>query len=108
MLKPGLDQAEECSVLIHELAHERMHRDGDTEVSRTVRETEAEAVAFCVCEAFGLDTNSAASDYIQLYRGTKETLVESLGRIRQAATEIIVGVEGERPGAGEPVRGAAA
>ena len=34
---------------------------------KKIRETEAEAVAFVVCSGIGLDTNSASSDYIQLY-----------------------------------------
>jgi hypothetical protein len=43
-----------------------------------VRETEAEAVAYAVSEAIGLDANTAAIDYIQLYKGDKDTLMESL------------------------------
>ena len=47
---------------------------------KKVRETEAEAVAFVVCHAIGLDVNSASSDYIQLYDGDKKTLMASLGK----------------------------
>ena len=89
VVRKGLSPAEEFSVLAHELAHELLHRDEDEPLSRTIRETEAEAVAFVVCQAIGLEAVNAAADYIQLYQGSKETLIESLQRIREAAVEII-------------------
>ena len=49
-LKKGLTAAEEFSVLAHEAAHEMLHRDKEnTPNDKKVRETEAEAVAFVVC-----------------------------------------------------------
>lgn len=73
-LRPGLPAAEEFSVLAHELAHELLHRGNDRPKSKTVRETEAEAVAFVVSSGIGLETGAAASDYIQLYDGKAERL----------------------------------
>ena len=61
-------------------------------ISRKIREVEAEAVAFVVSEAVGLECGTAASDYIQLYDGKKETLMASLERIRVTAREIIKAV----------------
>ncbi len=85
-LKKGLTAAEELAVLAHETAHEILHKNRDNmPKDKKVRETEAEAVAFVVCYGIGLDTNSASSDYIQLYNGDKETLMESLGRIQKTA-----------------------
>ena len=37
-------------------------------------------------------TNSASSDYIQLYNGNKKTLIESLERIQKTASEILEAV----------------
>lgn len=86
----GLAPAEEFSVLVHEFAHERLHRGKRrSQTSKTVRETEAEAVAFVVTTSIGLDTNTAAADYIQLYNGDKNTLAESLSFIQSTATEIL-------------------
>ncbi len=96
-LRAGLDPAEAFSVAVHELAHELLHHRGERPESRTVRETEAEAVAFVVCHAVGLDTNTAASDYIQLYQGTTETLAASLDRIQRTAADIIAAVSVEEP-----------
>ena len=95
ILRTDLEPAAEFSVLVHEHAHERLHQ-GKEKDSKTVRETEAEAVAFAVCQAVGLDTNTASSDYIQLYDGKKETLLASLQRIKETAGEIIEAVIGER------------
>jgi len=97
-LRPDLSPAEEFSTLTHELAHEMLHRgDRRKSTSKTVRETEAEAVAFVVCQAIGLDLNGAAADYIQLYNGDKNTLAESLGYIQQTAAEILAAITHEQP-----------
>lgn len=89
-LRADLPPAESFSVLVHELAHEMLHRtDKDKRPSKTVRETEAESVAFVVSQAIGLETTTAASDYIQLYAGDKETLAASLARIQNTATAIL-------------------
>jgi hypothetical protein len=86
----SLPEAEEFAVLVHEWAHEILHHQKGVEHrSKTVLETEAEAVSFVVCKAVGLDTNTASSDYIQLYNGKKETLMESLERIREASGKIL-------------------
>jgi antirestriction protein ArdC len=93
----GLTPAERFSGLAHEWAHEILHQaDRESRPSRTVRETEAEAVAFVVCHAFGLETGTAAADYIQLYDGNRETLTASLARIQQAASKIIGAVSDPR------------
>ncbi len=90
LLRSDLPPAEEFSVLVHEYAHELLHRGVDRATyNKTVRETEAEAVAFVVCEAVGLSTNNAAADYIHLYSGSQETLAQSLDRIQQTAATII-------------------
>jgi len=101
-LKKGLTATEELSVLAHEAAHERLHKNKDnTPKDRKVRETEAEAVAFVVCHGIGLDTNSASSDYIQLYNGDKETLIKSLERIQRTAAEILEAVMANEESEGE-------
>lgn len=90
-LLEGQSPAEEFSVLAHELAHEILHHDpaGERPDSKTVRETEAEAVAFVVTSACGLDTGTAAKDYIQLYRGDRALLAQSLDRVQKTASEIL-------------------
>ena len=86
----NLEPGERFSVLLHELSHELIHKgERRKETSRTIRETEAEAVAFVVCHSIGLDTNTAASDYIALYQGDQTTLAESLEVIQKTSAEIL-------------------
>ena len=93
VLRQGLEPAEEFSTLVHELSHSLLHqRDREKLPTKTVRETEAEATAYVVCEAIGLETRTASSDYIAAYKGQKDTLAKSLQRIQQTASEIIEGI----------------
>ena len=104
VLRTGLDSAAEFAVLAHEAAHEFMHAQAESRPGdKTVRETEAEAVAFVVCEAIGLDTSTAAADYIRLWQGDKNTLLASLERIQRTAASIIHGVLGPDEPSGSPV-----
>ena len=90
---PDLGSAEHAAVLAHELAHEILHHQSRrAATSKTIRETEAEAVAHVVCQAIGLSTGTAAADYIQLYRGDTKLLFESLNYIRLAAGRILEGI----------------
>ena len=88
----GLSSAEEFVVLVHEYAHELLHHADDRPASRDTRELEAEAVAFVVGEAVGLNTSDASRDYIHLYRGDREALCGSLDRIQRAAAVILTAV----------------
>jgi len=95
-LLPGQSPAEEFATLAHEVAHEMMHKtERRSGTMKRVRETEAEAVAFVVCEAIGLETGSAAQDYIQLYDGDAKLLTESLEHIQQTATRILNAIGAE-------------
>jgi len=96
-LLPGQSPAEEFATLAHEVAHEMMHRDERrSSTTQRIRETEAEAVAFVVCRAIGLETGSAAQDYIGLYGGDAKLLSESLEYIQRTATHIFnsIGTDG--------------
>jgi antirestriction protein ArdC len=89
-LLPGQSPAEEFATLAHEVAHEMMHRDERrSSTTKRVRETEAEAVAFVVCSSIGLETGSAAQDYIGLYGGDAKLLGESLEYVQRTATQIL-------------------
>lgn len=93
VLLPGLEPAVEFAVLAHELGHHLLHfSDRRAETTKRVRETEAEAIAFVVCQAAGLDSLRSASEYISLYSGDKDLLTESLVRIQQASAEIITAI----------------
>ena len=79
---------------MHELAHEMLHKaERRTSTTKTVRETEAEAIAFVIGKAVGLETGSASADYIQLYHGNASLLAESLEVIQQASAVILAVLE---------------
>jgi len=97
VIREGLPPAEEFHVLAHEVGHELLHRgERRKETTKRIRETEAEAVAFVVCTAVGLNAGTSSSDYISLYNGNRETLTESLEHIRRVASEIIGAVTASR------------
>jgi len=56
------------------------------------RETEAEAVAFVVCQSLGLETGTASADYIQLWHGDADLLRASLEAVQQTAALILGGI----------------
>jgi antirestriction protein ArdC len=96
-LLPDLSSAERTAVLAHELAHEILHHQPRrAATTKTVRETEAEAVAYVVCHAIGFETGTAAADYIQLHRGDAKLLLESLSYVRLAAGRILDGILEDR------------
>ena len=99
-LLSGMQPAEEFSTLVHEIGHEMLHRgDRRTLTTKQVRETEAEAVAFVVCQAVGLQTGTSSQDYIQLWHGDADLLRESLEAVQHTAAVILGGI------APEPVAG---
>jgi antirestriction protein ArdC len=106
---PGQSKPDEFVTLVHELAHELLHKgDRRTKTTATVRETEAEAVAFIVDQGIGLEMGRAASDYIQMYAGNAALLAESLEVVQRTSAVILgaIAVEpdaGNTSAAGEPV-----
>jgi antirestriction protein ArdC len=95
-LLSGMQPAEEFSTLAHEIAHEMLHRgDRRTLTTKQVRETEAEAVAFVVCQSIGLQAGTASADYIQLWHGDAKLLQESLEVIQRTAAVILGGIAPE-------------
>src|SRR6201996_2146921 len=91
---PGQSKAEEFSTLVHETAHELLHKaERRTATTKTIRELEAEAVAFVVGKAVGLLTGTASADYIQLYQGNASLLAESLEVIQQTSSIILAALE---------------
>jgi antirestriction protein ArdC len=89
-IKSSLPKPQMFSTMVHELAHELLHwGDRRESTTKAVRETEAESVAFVVCRAAGLECSTRASDYIQLWNGDEQILLQSLELIRSVASKII-------------------
>ena len=97
-LLPGQSKAEEFTTLVHETAHELLHKaERRTITTQTVRETEAEAVAFIVGQAVGLELGTSSADYIHLYHGNATLLAESLEVIQRTSAVILAALRAEEP-----------
>ena len=97
-LLPGQSKAEEFTTLVHETAHELLHKaERRTMTTATVRETEAEAVAFIVGQSVGLEMGTASSDYIQMYAGNAALLAESLEVIQRTSAVILAAIQRTKP-----------
>ena len=68
-----------------------------TATTKTVRETEAEAIAFVVGRTIGLDSGRASADYIHLYHGNASLLAESLEVIQKTSAVILSALETSEP-----------
>ena len=89
---PGQTDAETFTTLVHELSHLILkHQDRRTATTKTVRETEAEAVAFVVSKAIGLHPDSVS--YIQLYHGNAALLMESLESVQRTSAVILSAIK---------------
>ena len=93
-LLPNQTPAETFATLVHEQAHAMLHQSARrVETTKRVRETEAEAVAYVVCTAIGLETGSACADYMGLYGGDAKVLLESLEHVQETASRILDAIE---------------
>ena len=94
VIDESLPPGERFAVLVHEVAHELLHdKKRRLEETKAVLETEAEAVAFVVCHAVGLETANHSSDYIQLHRGDEQTLANSLDAIQKVSKTLLTELE---------------
>ena len=101
-LLPGQVPAEMFSTCVHELAHCCLHQTARrAETTKRIRETEAEAVAYVVCNAIGLDTGTTSQDYVNLYGGDAKLLLESLEFIQQTSSRILTAIAPENSAAPE-------
>jgi hypothetical protein len=87
-----LDYEAGTKTLIHEIAHEMLHHVENVLSNSTIRELEAESVAYVVARHFGLEGLSSPN-YNALHGATAELIMEHLERIRNIAVEIITAIE---------------
>jgi antirestriction protein ArdC len=87
----GLDASQRFTTLVHEFAHEKMHwgNPNGCDLSKKQKETEAEAVAYVVGQAIGVDSLGQTADYVQLYKGDLALFKDCLTRIQKCAKQII-------------------
>ena len=102
-VQPDMSQAQTIKTMIHEVSHAKLHapiEDGDGETPtqrkrRSIREMEAESVAYVVCQHFGIDTADYSFGYVAGWSHGKDLsqLKASLELIRNTAAELIDGID---------------
>ena len=71
----GLEISEKCACLLHEMGHADLHKNLDTlaekmgeeKISKSMREIQAEAVAYSVASTFGIETETSSFNYLAAY-----------------------------------------
>ena len=89
----SLSSAHKAKTLAHEWAHGLLHVTDPEgkQLSRDVKELEAESTAFIVCDTLGLDTSGYSFGYLVNWNGDDavDNLKQSLTRIQKAADRIL-------------------
>ena len=83
------NETEQASILVHELAHEHLHFNSESNslnLSKEILEMEAEAVAFVVMDYFNIESKS--DKYLALYKESYD-LMESFKRINDISSRIL-------------------
>jgi antirestriction protein ArdC len=89
VLREGLDSRTKVLTLVHEYAHEILHRDEKgRHQSRQVKECHAEAIAYVVAHRYGI-RNPFSADYLHHWGNTPKQLLAELETVRHAAAYII-------------------
>ena len=106
-INEGMTHIDTLSVLIHEIAHAKLHalpvKDGEItgkhQKNRRTREVEAESVAYVVSQHFGIETGESSFAYITGWSKGKELdeLKSSLDCICSTAGKIIDDIENNIP-----------
>lgn len=100
VVQEGMSEAQTVKTLLHEASHQALHSKaamdsaGDKK-SKNQKETEAESVAYVVCQHYGIDTSDYSFPYVATWSADKEVpeLKASLDTIRRTASELIVKID---------------
>ena len=91
-IRSGMPQGQTVKTALHELAHSVLH-DGDAEQmpDRSMREVQAESVAYAVSAALGLDTSGYSFGYVASWAigKTDEEMRQCMQVVRDATKDII-------------------
>lgn len=92
-IKDSLPVAQQLKTIIHEVAHSLLHKDSD--LSKELKEIEAESVAFVVSNNIGLDSSEYSFGYLASWSKEKDIkeLKPLLERIHKTATNILKNIK---------------
>lgn len=100
VIRNGMSESQTMKTAIHELSHALLHdkdtgSEKDQVTGRSVKEVEAESVAYVVCQYFGIDTSDYSFAYVAGWSKDQELsdLKASLNTIQKTAGKIIDGIQ---------------
>lgn len=75
VLDKTLEPTELCAVMFHEMGHSDMHKNldalaqklGEEKITKSMREIQAEAVAYMTASTFGIETDTSSFAYLAAY-----------------------------------------
>ena len=102
VVQAGMSEAQTVKTILHEASHQALHskeamdKSGEPK-SKNQKETEAESVAFVVCQHYGIDTSDYSFGYVASWSEGKEVpeLKASLDTIRKTASDLITKIDDE-------------
>ena len=100
VVQEGMSEAQTVKTLLHEASHQALHsreamgNEGENK-TKNQKETEAESVAYVVCQHYGIDTSDYSFAYVATWSADKEVpeLKASLDTIRKTASDLIVKID---------------
>jgi hypothetical protein len=97
-------EAQQAKTLAHELGHALLHDPESAttkDLTRGLKELEAESAAYVICTALGMDTSDYSFGYVAGWAGGGPEAIagvrESAGRIQKASTAVLKTFEVEEP-----------
>ena len=97
-------EAQQAKTLAHEIGHALLHDPGlatNKDLSRGLKELEAESTAYVICRALAIDTGDYSFGYVVGWAGGGEQALQgikaSTGRIQRAAAAVLKTFEVEEP-----------
>lgn len=89
VIKEGLSNHQSIKTAIHELAHSILHNETN-DLTRDIKEVQAESVAYVVSKNLGIDTSSYSFEYIASWSNLMEAkeLKETLSSIKSISMEL--------------------
>lgn len=89
VVQEGMSEAMTAKTLVHEIAHSILH-SGEGIIPRTVKEMQAETVAYLVCGALGIDTQEYSFEYVASWaKGDINELSAQMEICRRTADQIV-------------------
>lgn len=90
VIQSGMSQKMTIKTLVHEIAHSILHSDAFIEIPRSIKEMQAESVAYMVCKQIGIDTDEYTFEYVASWAsGDTKKLSEQMDICRKTSDMIV-------------------